>query len=286
MKIPRLKWIYVVVFILGFGLPFHLLPDKLKGEDLISNIYNTYIGSEWFTTTISPPLEKVIGGSLRLFTEHVFENSYYTEPDRTSLRVTGVMPEGCTIEQLNAAIIKMETYLSQFEEVEFFETRISNYRNSNISIYFKEQNEFSGFPYTLKSLIEAKTVNLGGLDWTISGIGRGFSNALRTGRKSNNIILEGYNYNTLYGFAEALKSDLIKSSNRIKDVEITSGNKRDKALYEYYLEFDNYNLSRANISQQQVYKYLKNKLHSGKLSSIIQNNELQDVKLVSDTYKI
>ncbi len=286
MKRPKFKWFFIVLFILGFGLPIQFLPNEIEGEATLANLYNKTMGSEWFTNSIRPTLEKVVGGSLRLFTEDVFENAYYTEPERTTLRVTGTMPEGCTIQQLNDAIIKMESYLSRFKEIELFETNIYSYRNSNISIYFKEAFEFSGFPHTLKNLLESKAISLGGLDWTVSGVGRGFSNALGNGYKQNRIILEGYNYDKLYNYAEAVVTQLEESSgSRVKDIEITSGGWRDKALYEYYLDFDDYKLAVANVSQQQLYGYLKNQVHYGNLSSVIQNNELQHVKLISDKYQ-
>lgn len=286
MKKPRFKWVFILVFILGFGIPFQLLPKEIKGDGFFTELYNKSIGNEDFTNDIRPTLEKVIGGSLRLFTEDVFENSYYSEPERTTLRVTGSMPDGCTIQQLNEAITKMEQYLSRFDEIELFETRISSYRNSNIAIYLKKEYEFSGFPYTLKSLIESKAISLGGLDWSVSGVGRGFSNALGTGSKQNKIILEGYNYNKLYKYAEQLQQQLIdSSSSRVKEVEITSRGYGDNALYEYYLDFNTNKLALANVSQRQLYGYLKNQVYAGQLPAIIQNNELQHVNLVSDKYK-
>jgi multidrug efflux pump subunit AcrB len=286
MKKPRLKWLFVLIFILGFGLPFHFLPKDIEGDGFFTNIYNKSIGTERFVNDIRPTLEKILGGSLRLFTEDVFEKAYYSEPERTSLRVTGMMPDGSTIEQLNDAIIKMENYISQYDEIELFETQISNYRNSNIIIYFKDDFEFGQFPYILKSLLESKANSLGGLDWSVSGVGRGFSNALGTGFKQNRIILEGYNYDKLYGYAKQLQQQLIDSSgSRIKDTEITSGVWSDNPLYEYYLDFDARKLAMANVSQTQVYNYLKNQVYSSKLTYIIQNHELQDVKLVSDNYK-
>src|SRR5690606_1042881 len=111
MRRPRIKWAFVVLFILGFGLPFHLLPKDIEGDRFFTNLYNETLGTEWFVNDVRPTLEKVVGGSLRLFTEDVFENSYYSEPERTTLRVTGSMPDGCTIEQLNEAIQKMENYI-------------------------------------------------------------------------------------------------------------------------------------------------------------------------------
>ncbi|GAA3557839.1 hypothetical protein GCM10022395_06400 [Snuella lapsa] len=262
------------------------MPKELKGDDMWTTLYNNTLGSEWYNTELRPHLEKVLGGSLRLFTEEVFESSFYSEPERTTLQVTGSMPDGCTIEQLNAVILKMENYIGQFEEVSLYETRINSPKSSNITIYFKDEFEFGGFPYTLKSMLESKSISLGGLDWTVSGVGRGFSNALRTGYKSNRITLEGYNYDELFGYAEMLKQQLeVNSNGRVKDVEITSGHWGSNALNEYVLDFDREQLAMANVSQNQLYGYLKNQVHSGNVASIVQDHELQQVRLVSDTYQ-
>jgi multidrug efflux pump subunit AcrB len=286
MQKPKFKWAFVLIFILGFGLPIHLLPKELGGEGFWAKTYNNTLGTEWYNTELRPTLEKIVGGALRLFTEDVFENSYYNEPERTTLRVTGRMPDGCTIEQLNDVILKMENYIGQFDEVSLYETRISSPKNSSITIYFKEDFEFGAFPYTLKSLLESKSISLGGLDWTVSGIGRGFSNALGTGYKSNRITLEGYNYDNLYRYAELLKEQLEANSNdRAKEVEITSGGWGSNTLNEYFLDFNQEKLAMANVSQGQLYGFLKNQVHSGNIASIVNNHELQQVKLVSDNYQ-
>jgi multidrug efflux pump subunit AcrB len=280
------KWAFIVILILGFGLPLHLLPKEMKGEGFIEKTYNNTLGNEWFYNEIKPTIEKILGGSLRLFTENVYENSHYTDPERTTLRVTGSMPDGCTIEQLNEVIMKMENYISSFQEVEMFETEITSYKNSTISIYFKKENEFGGFPFKLKSLLESKAISLGGLDWSVSGVGQGFSNALGSDYKSNRIELEGYNYDKLYSYAELLKSQLIKnSSSRINEVDITSDVSRGNNSQEYYLAFDDKKMALAEVSQTELYDYLKNQTHSGGVTSFVYNNELQQVKLVSDQYQ-
>ncbi len=282
---PLLRWSLIFVLILGFGLPIHLAPKTIEGEGFWQELYNSTMGNVWFSDEVRPTLEKVLGGTLRLFTENVFDNSYYAEPERTVLRVTGKMPEGCTIEQLNEVIQKMEHYISSFDEVELFETRITDYKNSNISIYFKDEYEFSVFPYTLKSLLENRSISLGGLDWTVSGVGRGFSNALGTDYKSDRIILEGYNYDNLYAFAELLEKQIKETSNgRVKDTEINSGGWGNNALNEYYLNFDSKRMALANISKDQLYEKLRNELYSSLLQPIVNDNELQQVKLVSSKY--
>ncbi|MFC5683645.1 efflux RND transporter permease subunit [Flavobacterium sp. MAHUQ-51] len=285
-KRPRYKWLFIVVLLLGFGLPIQLLPKKMEGDGFFEKAYNETIGTDWFYDEIKPSLEKILGGSLRLFSENVYENSHYSDPERTTLRVSGSMPEGCTIEQLNEVIMKMENYISSFEEVEMFETSIGNYKNSTISIYFKKENEFSGFPFKLKSLLEFKAISLGGLDWSVSGVGQGFSNALGSDYKNNRIILEGYNYDKLYAYAELLKTQLIaNSSSRIKEVDITSGGWWDKNPHEFYLDFDAEKMALAAVNQTEFYSYLRNQTHTGGVTSFINNNELQQVKLISDQYQ-
>lgn len=284
---PRFKWIFFVFFVLGFGLPLHLLPKNMEGDGFIAKTYNKTVGTEWFYDEIKPSLEKIVGGTFRLFTENVYENSHYTDPERTTLRVTGSMPEGCTIEQLNEVVMKMENYIASFAEVEMFETQITSYNNSNIAIYFKKDKEFGGFPFQLKSLLESKAISLGGLDWSVSGVGQGFSNALNSDYKSNRIELEGYNYDKLYSFAELLKSQLIEnSSSRIREVDITSGNYWDNSnSQEYYLDFNNEKMALASVSQTSLYDYLNKQTHSGDVTSFVHDNELQKVKLVSDQYQ-
>ena len=286
MRKPRFKWAFLLLFILSFGLPIHLFPKNLEGDNIWAKAYNNTLGTEWYNTELRPTLEKIVGGSLRLFTEDVFESSYYSEPERTTIRVTGRMPDGCTIEQLNDVILKMENYIGQFNEIALYETRINGTKSSSIVIYFKEDFEFSSFPYTLKSLLESKSISLGGLDWSVSGVGRGFSNALGTRSKSNRIELEGYNYDNLYSYAELLKQQLEESSlGRIKEVEITSGGRGSSSLYEYFLDFDQEQLAIADVSQNELYGYLKNQVHSSNLASIVKDHELQQVRLISDNYQ-
>lgn len=286
LKKPKFKWILVVALILGFGIPVQFIPNKMDNASVFANIYNQTLGSDWCNSEIRPSADCLLGGSLRLFCKNVFTNSNYTEPERTMLRIEGRMPEGCTIEQLNEVTLKMESFLGGFDEIERYETSIGSYRNSTITVYFRKDFEFGSFPYALKSMLESKAMSLGGLDWTVTGVGQGFSNALETDQKNNQIILEGYNYDKLYHYAELLRTTLIKNSfSRITDVDITNGSWNEDALEEFYLNFNQEQLAQLGISQSEMYSYFKDQVHTGRLSPIIDNNELQEVKLVSDNYK-
>lgn len=280
------KWILFVLIILGFGIPLHLAPQKMEGEGKWENLYNHTLGNSWFSENIRPELEKYIGGSLRLFIENVFESSYYAEPERTSLQVRGSMPEGHTIDQLNEVVMEMERYIASFKEVSLFETQVFNHRNGSISIFFKDEYEAGSFPYTLKNLLQEKAVSLDGLDWSITGVGRGFSNALGNDYKSNRVELRGYNYDDLYAYAEMLGEQLVAQSNgRVKEIEIGSGGWNTQVLQEYYLDFYPQELALAQVGAGQLYNALANQLHSGSLQAIVHDNELQEVKLVSSRYE-
>ncbi len=279
----RFSWVFILIFILGFGIPVQWLPSKIESEGFWPETYNKTIGSPWYQETARPYSEKILGGSLRLFSEHVFESSFYSDPQRTTLFVTGTMPEGCTVQQLNEAVSRMENYISKFDEIEMFQTSINNYRNSRIEITFKKEEEFGSFPFYLKEELTSKAISLGALDWGVYGVGRGFSNALGTGYKSQKIILEGYNYEYLYGYAEKLKADLLKNG-RIKEVDITgsTGWRSAAVLHEYNLEIDKQRFALNEVSMSGFYQFLATRTNGKNLSPVYLNGERQPVRLVSD----
>lgn len=278
----KYSWAFILLFILGFGIPVQWLPDNIEKDGFWPDLYNKSVGSEWYQETARPHAEKILGGTLRLFSEYVFESSFYSDPQRTTLYVRGAMPEGCTVQQLNEAISRMENYISKFEEIEMFQTSVRNYRNSSIQIHFKEEVEFGSFLFYLKEELTSKAISLGGLDWSVYGVGRGFSNALGTGYKSEKIVLEGYNYERLYRYAGELKSELLKNG-RIREVDITgSTGWRSSALHEYNLEIDKERFALNEVPLSEFYQFLATRTNGRKLSSVFLNGELQPIRLISD----
>ncbi len=278
----RYRWAFFILIILAFGLPIGSLPDKLEQETQPAELYNKTLGSDKFQSNIKPVLEKVLGGSLRLFTEHVFESSFYSDPGKTTLYVRGQMPDGCTIHQLNEAIRKMEQYISQFDEVAQFETRISDYKNSSITIHFTKETEKSSFPFILKSEVEAKAISLGGMDWSVYGVGRGFSNALNMDQKNSHILLTGYNYDQLYKYAEQLEEKLLQNP-RVDNTEITSSNSwRTTSRYEYQLTVNQDLLATHKLNYHDYTRSLFTQLYARNLAPFYNQTELQPVVLMSD----
>ncbi len=280
----RFKWIYIVVLLLGFGLPVHLLPSKIEKENFWARTYNKTLGSEWFERDAKPLLSKVLGGTLRLFTENVYEKSFYSEPGRTTLYVQGSMPEGCTIQQLNEAVKLMENALLEYDEIETFHTTIWNAQYSSVEIFFTDSAEFTGFPYYLKEELTSKAIQLGGVDWSVYGVGRGFSNALGSGYKSNRIALEGYNYDQLYTYASMLGKNL-EENPRVKEVEIAGSTAwNSRTLQEYFLDFDPEMFALKEISLYEFYAYLHNKLYRSSGQRVFIDGKLQPVTIVSSDF--
>ena len=278
----RFAWVFITLIILAFGLPVQWLPDKLEREGFWERIYNKTIGGDWYQGTARPLAEKMLGGTFRLFSEYVFEGSFYADPQRTTLYVMGSMPEGCTVGQLNEAMEKMENFISRYDEIEMFQTSVTSYRNAYIQIYFKEAYEFGSFPFFLKEELTSKAISLGGLDWSVFGVGRGFSNALGTDFKSEKIILEGYNYDQLYLFATELQSELLKNP-RIKEVDIVGDNSwRTYVLHEFNLDIDKEKFALYDIPLPEFYRYLSAWTNGRQLSAVFLNGESQPVRLVSD----
>src|SRR5690606_17991998 len=144
-------------------------------------------------------------------------------------------------------------------------TNIYDYNNSQIIINFKPEHEFTSFPYFLKSQLESKAISLGGMDWSVTGVGRGFSNALGDGLQNERIIMEGYNYDELYNYAELLQNKLLENG-RIKEVEITGEvGWYSKILHEYFLDFDKEMLSHNEVSMRDFYRFLQDRAYRNHL---------------------
>lgn len=285
------RWALAVIAVLAFGIPIHLLPAKIEGENgeepegKWAAWYNKTIGSDYYQNRLKKVLEPVFGGSLRMFTERVFSSDYYNDPQRTRLYVRAAMAEGCTIHQLNDVIRHMENYLSQYEEIDLYETHIYSYDNSVISITFRPEAEETGFPVMLKGILISKANELGGADWSIYGIGQGFSNALGGGYKSNKIRLTGYNYDMLYAFAEEMIDTLVQNK-RVMDPEIKgSDGWRSKNYTEYFIDFDFERFAQKELSPSDYYQFLTQQLYSNSLNPIIMDGQQVPVALVSSESK-
>lgn len=252
----RYRTAFIVAGVLAFGIPVFWLPENLEGEKWYHSIYNSTLGTETYTKAIKPVTDKVLGGSLRLFVFHVSERSYFTQPERTRLYVRAYLPEGSTVGHTNTVMEDFENFLARHEEVEQYHTRVNGPESGSIEIHFHPEHEYTYFPFRLKSLLEQKAIYSGGADFTVYGVGQGFSNRF-TERSSPGIRLTGYNYEMLAGFARELAAKL-EAHPRIQQVHLQSSRNfwQLNLRTEYYMDFDRAALARLGHTIPGIYSHL------------------------------
>ena len=254
----RWRWAVCLLLLLGFGLPVFLLPEKVEGEGKWESAYNKVFGSQTYKESVKPIVDKALGGSLRLFIQKVYEGSYFTRNEEVVLYANANLPNGSTLEQMNTLMKRMETYLSQFKEIKQFHTSIYSPRRASIQVYFKKEAQNSGFPYTLKSNMISKALQLGGGSWGIYGLqDQGFSNDVRESAGSYRIKMYGYNYDELYEWAEKLKEKLL-THRRIKEVLINSEFSWWKDDYqEFYFNLNKERMAQEDIDAQMLFSAVR-----------------------------
>ena len=254
----RWNYILITLLVLSFGLPVFMLPEKLEGSEKWKETYNKTVGSVFYKETIKPYSDNILGGTLRLFVQKVYEGSYFTDRQETSLYVTATLPNGSTVAQMNFLIQRMEAYLSQFKQIKQFQTTIENSRRANISILFNKEDQNSGFPNMLKSNLISKALEMGGGSWGVFGLGDGFSNDVSESAGSYQAELYGYNYDELNVWAKKFKTKLLEFR-RIKEVTINSEFSWYKDDYqEFDFNLDKKLLAEAGISPNQLFGSIYN----------------------------
>ncbi|MCB0632548.1 MAG: efflux RND transporter permease subunit [Saprospiraceae bacterium] len=249
----RYRPLVLTAVILAFGLPVFLLPNRVDGWDW----YNRSLGSDWYVEEVKPIVNRVLGGTLRLFSWYVYEGSSYRQAEETVLYVQGSMPPGATTAQLDAVIRQIESYLGQFErEIEQYVSRVNSGQYGQISIYFKPEAGFS-FPYILKNRLTAYATNMGGVSWNIYGVGRGFSNESGQGPPRFRVAMYGYNKDELARQSERFAEILLRHP-RIQEVNTEANiNWWEKDRYEYELQLDRPALARAALPPAALYPMLQ-----------------------------
>lgn len=232
---------FLLLFLVLFGLPLFLLPDRLQQRGLWAYVYNNTLGSKFYNETLRQPLNKYLGGALYLFVNNqgYGRYGYANSHERTHLRVSISMPKGATMMQMDKVVRKFEAYLTGFRrEVDVFEASVQNANTAEISISFNREYEGS-FPYRLKQLLEIWAIEEGSADFAIYGVGRGFSNAINMDKYDSMISLTGYNYQHLQALALGLRDSLLQLP-RVQDVLIgTRGRYDSKPTSQHLLQLAN-----------------------------------------------
>lgn len=292
------KWIYIVLFIIAFGIPFNLLPVRIgevqyyvpkeeqKEPQWYHEFYNKTIGGNFYQSKLKKPLEYTLGGALRLFGTSLSSYGFSERNDAPVLQINAKMPEGSTIGQLNSVLVEMENFLSQYQEISKFELNAGGTQGT-ISIEFKEEFHGTSFPLYLDRLVKSKAISIGGADWSIYGIDeRGFSNALNLDRKSHRISVNGYNYDRLYKFAEELGKEL-QTNKRVTDIEIEAEGARgfysgeSGSVNEMFIRYDMEKVALYNLNLSAAYGMLGEMLNRSSIGTYAENGLRTDMVLAS-----
>ena len=263
-----------LVLLLSFGLPVFLMPDWIQKDTVFAEWYNKIFASELYREKLRPVVDKVLGGSWRLFSQKVPSGSYNEQEREVSLYVTASLPNGSTLEQMNTLIRKMEVYLSRFSEISQFQTNIYGAQQAAINVFFKKEHQKSDFPYLLKSNIISKALQLGGGSWGVYGLeDRGFSNDVRENAGSYQIKIYGYNYDDLWHYAEELKKKML-THRRIKDVIIASNFSYWKSDYqEFYFDLNKERTAQQNVSVSSLFATISPMFGQNRMIGQIHTNE-------------
>ncbi len=249
----KYRKLFNLTVLLMFGLPVFLLPSKWEGQEW----YNQSIGTDFYQEEIRPYVDKILGGTLRLFVNEVYERGGYRSPEKTMLYVNAEMPYGTTPEQMNDIIQKVEGFLQSVEGIDKFVTRVSSGQSASLQISFQSKYEKSSLPYQLKNQLIARSLDWGGVGWSIYGVGDGFSNANNDGLASFRVEMRGYNYDELEKQANILAQKLL-AHKRIQTVNINERlSYREKSSEEFVLEFIPEKMALLHTNRQEVIQTLQ-----------------------------
>lgn len=248
----RRKAIFVILIVLLFGFPMSRLPLTMEGDGLPTNAYNNTLGSEWYGKHLKKPVNVALGGFLNPFltkVKHRFSNGGNR---KTQLNIRGSMPQGATLKQMNTIFLKIENFLAQYDGLEQYITRIHSPHNGRMSITFTPEEEFGSLPFTVKDEVQSFCVDIGPVDWDITGVGRGFDNSLNEAYRNSRIILYGYNLEQLKRYAFSLKEELEKIP-RVEKVFVNGKESyMDRIAYEYALRLKDRTIAHQGMNSGQV----------------------------------
>ena len=255
----RFRGAIIAAVVLAFGLPVFMIPEKTEGDGLWAEKYNAIFGSDTYKEQVKPWTDRILGGTLRLFVEKVYNGSYLDrEPGEPVLMINATLPNGATLEQMNTLMKKMEAYLAEYPEIRQFQTSITSPRRASISVFFEREHRHDGFPYRLKSDVISKAITTGGGSWSVYGLeDMGFSNDVRETAGSYRVRMIGYNYDELYRQAERMRDTLL-THRRIREVDIASEFSYWKDDYsEFHLAIDREKLAKAGLDAGRLFSAIE-----------------------------
>lgn len=214
------RWV-ILVGVLSIGTPIFLLPDTIESSSQWAKIYNTTLGSSFYKNSIKPVADRVLGGTLRTFYNSAWKKQFWGTPERTRVVARMSLPDGTTLHQTNALMRLFEAQALSFDGVEMIKANVSKL-DATLEVFFTTRGERSGLPFHVKAGLESLAITQAGADFSIYGVGQGFSNRTDIGFANSRILLTGYSYRQLMAYAKQF-ADSLRSMPRVDKVWIKGG---------------------------------------------------------------
>ncbi len=252
-KLQSHKVLFFFILIIIFGTPIFLLPKKLDKDTRFSDLYNSTIGSDFYTYRVRPFVDICTGGTLRLFVENVYKGEYRDNAaEEPVLTVLLNMPAEVDISMTDETIRTLENHISSLAGIR--QVRASIYPQKGVvEVFFTKEGITDGLPAIIKDEVWSYVQTLGAGTWYVSGVNDdNYTNSTRQLSGEIRVRLTGYDYSVL----ERLMTQLQDSISRHRRFQVPTisaePTKWKEVKQEYHYTFDREKLTHYNISGNDV----------------------------------
>lgn len=206
------KWVIVTFFVLAFGTPFFMLPNKLNGDDPLVLAYNKLFTNRYFASKVRPIIDRYSGGALRPFVTKVLPNYTNRIPQEKRFRIYGDSQKEYSTQHISRQVRQLEQFLLDVEGIKYLQVEVSPNKKANLSISFSEDSH-PNLPFTLLDEVSRYLRKFGGgTDWSVSydGVTTQITHGI-TRHHTWGYNLYGYNFDELLRYAIAESDSLVKN---------------------------------------------------------------------------
>lgn len=208
--LQRHRAIFLTAFVLTFGLPVFLLPDKLPEGAPFEELYARTIGSDFYKKNLKTPVDIGLGGVSRLFYLQSQKSTFTSETQRAKIKLAAAPPTGWTPSQLNQVLKRFETWILNYKNnLDQVQTHIVSGQEGYLSVTFTEKGEREKLPRKLKTELQQLTLEYSDIQWSIESMGMAFDN-FQESQANFSVIFRGYEYagldQLITQFADSLRS--------------------------------------------------------------------------------
>lgn len=215
--LQRYRALFLTAFILLFGIPVFLLPEKLSEDTPGQALYASTIGSDLYQQELKPYVEKGLGGISRLFYLQSQKSTFSSETTRAKIKLSAAPPNGWTTEQLDQVIRRFEQWIMAYAlKLDQVQAQIVSGQEAYLTVTFTDQAEREKLPRKLKEELQQLTLEYSDIQWSIESMGMAFDN-YQESQANFSVTFMGYEYAGLDRLINRF-SDSLNTSPRITKV--------------------------------------------------------------------